>query len=221
MALTFVQAVNNEPNGTSISLTYPFGTTLGSFLLVYGRFTTGSGTIGISDTLGNTWHGLIANGGTDFLYWANNAGSGADTVTVTTTAASGLIVGFGVEYTGQLASSPIDFVGSNFSATGTSVVIGPSTANYTNETFIVPLYPDSQSVTTTGSTTLRSPGRYLVAMDLSTTSVGPYTATATLGSSTYWSAFNIGVKSTTSVSPSASSSWMTVALANSLRGLRH
>jgi hypothetical protein len=145
--LTYVQSRTTQGSSSAaIGLAYSSNTTAGSLLLVWSLSFNGAGAKAfaatpVTDTLGNTWHGPICTysdaNRTYGLFWANNAGSGANTVTVHYAASVDTLVSGIMEYTGQETSNPIDQApASVFSATGTTATCPTVTTTRGNETII-------------------------------------------------------------------------------------
>jgi hypothetical protein len=118
---------NAGSSGSAQSVAYGSPVTAGNLLIaVVGNYNSLSGTVSLSDTLGNTWiqaGGYVTVGLARLSIWyAVATGSGADTVTVTP---SGTVYwGIGLlERSGNAASSPLRVAGSG--ATGTSTTPTP------------------------------------------------------------------------------------------------
>ena len=111
----FVQAIGNAVGGSvsTYSVSFPGNTTAGDVILVGFDYTGGLTVTSVTDTQGNTFlpvGGQLTSpgGSSSSLYYAKNIRGGADTVTVTVSAATGGIELYLAEYTGIDAVNPID-----------------------------------------------------------------------------------------------------------------
>ena len=233
-ALTFQQATGGSSASNNPSLTYGSGTTGGSFLVAWigGVSASLSITAVPTDTLGNTWIQIsttqtYSTGLAAFYYVpSNKVSGGANTVQFHT---SGSVAqGFGIaEFTTQATSSPLDqsnfatFTSANSLATFTSV----SSAAANEEVIAMFISNGAQTFTSPGSgyaTTALAGTLVLIEYGAFATS-GTQSVTGTLGTAgRAMITCAISVKSTsTPAGGGGNSSWLTVNMNNSLRGLRH
>jgi len=134
----FVQAIGNAVGGSvsTYSVSFPGNTTAGDVILVGFDYTGGLTVTSVTDTQGNTFlpvGGQLTSpgGSSSSLYYAKNIRGGADTVTVTVSAATGGIELYLAEYTGIDTVNPIDaqagavgFAGTVSSGNATTTVAG-------------------------------------------------------------------------------------------------
>ena len=232
-ALTVVQGTGGTTSTGNPSLAFGSNTTGGSFLLAWvgapNAVTIGTPT----DTLLNTWVKIgstitySASGSAAFFYVASNkVGGGANTVQFATTAAGSSSYGI-MEFTGQAVSNPLDQTSAIASFTSTTslatfTTIATSAAN--EEVIVMFLASNVQVLTAgagfavtalTGTMAIDEYGVFAVA--------GTQTVTGTMTAARTMVGLAISVKSTSTpvTGGGGNSSWLTINLNNSLRGLKH
>lgn len=232
-ALTFVQGTGGSSASANPSLAYGSNTTGLSFLVAWvGGVAAGLGITSVpTDTLGNTWVQIsttqtYSTGLAAFYYvLSNKVAGGANTVQFHTTGA--VATAFGVaEFTAQAVSSPLDQSNfSNFSSTtslATFTTVGVTAAN--EEIIAMFISNNTQTFTSPGAgyATAALTGNFVL-IEYGAFNSGTQSVTGTLGTNARTMIVGaISVKSTTTPSGGGgNSSWLTVNLNNSLRGLRH
>lgn len=231
-ALTVVQGTGGNTASGNPALAYGTSTTSGSFLLAWigapNAITIGTPT----DTLLNTWVKIgssitySASGSAAFFYVASNkVGGGANTVQFSTTAAASTSYGI-MEFTGQATSSPLDQTSTIASFTSTTslatfTTVATSAAN--EEVIVMFLAAAAQSITAgTGFATTALTGNVALDEYGAFATAGTQTVAGTMTAAQTMVGLAISVKSTTTpAGGGGNSSWLTVNMNNSLRGLRH
>jgi hypothetical protein len=238
MAVTFVQGKYNRVGGATQALVFTSGTTLGSILFCCIVSETSLTTPVISDSIGNTWVqiGTLVTGAsaTAALYFAINKNSGADTVTCGFTG-GGVAVGAIWEYTGQSAVSPVDpattlaytsSAGSPLIYSFPTIVTGSA-----NEQVILLMIDykangsETDNVTGYAGQFFSNANNLCRILDqffpISGTSSGTNTISFVGGAANFAIAATIAIKSAASAGGGRNGSWLSVALNNGLRGVRH
>jgi len=121
----------NEATAASISATFTANNTAGDFLLVQGTVARPSGSLAISDTLGNTYIPVAApatdpnQNVTSYVWYVPICKGGANTVTLTPVVAGALEIHVS-EWTGLSATYPVD-ASTSAAGTGANVSSGAVT----------------------------------------------------------------------------------------------
>lgn len=131
----------NNPAGTPVSVAYPSNLLLGSFLLATVQVAASSGTIGVSDSVGNTW---VQIGTTTvalseiwaIFYCASNKTPGPDTVTATSSSTGSSILLMITEQTGQNAATPLQAATALASSASNPFTSPNLTTTFANEELI-------------------------------------------------------------------------------------
>jgi hypothetical protein len=240
MSLTFKQAACSTAASPTTPTTKSFAgfCTSGSILfctVLLASSGAAASVTGISDPTNGSWTKLVEQdnaGSRVYLYYfTGNTAVSMLTVSVAFSG-TGTLLNIGIaEYTGQSTTfPPIDGTASFLDLTGTSYTGSPITTKSNNETVLAFGYSSQSSGSITGTngfTSRITPGGGpstdgAALLDSSNSSQGTYTPTCTLSISNELDLATVAVYSTTSTNPStASSSWLTAALANGLRGVRH
>ena len=197
-AVTFVQgsAVANNNAATSTARAFTSATAAGNLLVAIVTFdSSGSTTVGLSDTQGNIWR--QASFGVDTrhnqtlgIFYAENTKGGADTVTAAYAGANTygrLII---LEYSGVAASSSLDAAAKS-TGTGTAVSSGPVTTTLVGDLIIGAMMDDLTATNTAtagaGYTLRSSVGNYLLTGESEVSAAaGSVAATFSLRSSSDW-----------------------------------
>lgn len=200
---TFVQGNTQSQSVTFNPLGYSSPNVVGNTLIVYGRFTGGSGTPTISDTNNNTWLTLfnVTNGSDINIAWvAFNIKAGANYVHVTQATQNSLQLII-AEYSG--VSSISTAVDQTATATGSSTA--PNSGNVTTVQATELILGFVSNSTTNGLTITPGSGftsretvngnTYLE--DKVVGATGTYSASATLSSSVPWFCAVVTLKGTT------------------------
>ncbi|MGB6723830.1 MAG: choice-of-anchor D domain-containing protein, partial [Terracidiphilus sp.] len=136
---SFVQetASATSASANSLALSFPASTFAGDLILVGFDFSAGITPSSVTDSQGNTFTQVGAQlaspaGAQSVVYYAKNIKGGADTVTVTLSAASAVIELYLTEYSGMDLTNPIDAqVGASGSAGPVSS--GAATTNFAGD----------------------------------------------------------------------------------------
>lgn len=198
----FVQQNTESQSVVFNPLAYNSPNVLGNTLIVFGRFTGGSGTPTISDTQGNTWVNLfnITNGGDINMIWVAysvKAGTNFITVAQPTQASVQLLI---AEYSGVTSVAPqldqsTDNTGTSTAANSGNIttlvkndlLLGFVSNSTTNGLTITPGAGYTTRATVNGNTYLE---------EQVVTATGTYSASATLSSSVPWFAAIVALKGT-------------------------
>jgi hypothetical protein len=200
----YVQSNQATASVTFNPVAYNAPNTAGNTLVVFARFTGGSGTPTIKDTNGNTWVELFSNtNGSDInVIWAAYGAAGTTTtnyVTVAQPTQNTLQIAI-AEYSGVTSVSPQLDQSTSATGTSTSANSGSATTTQANELilgFIDNATSNGLTVTpTNGFTARQTVNGNLVLMDKTVTATGSYAATATLSSSVAWFAAVATLKGT-------------------------
>jgi hypothetical protein len=200
----YVQSNQLVASVTFNPLAYNAPNTAGNTLVVFGRFTGGSGTPTIKDTNSNTWVQLFSNtNGSDLnVIWVAYSAVGTTTtnyVTVVQPTQNTLQLAI-AEYSGVTSISPQLDQSTSAIGTSTSASSGNVTTLQANELilgFIDNATSSGLTVTPTNSFTARQTvNGNLVIMDKTVTTAGAYAATATISSSVAWFAAIATLKGT-------------------------
>ncbi len=208
MSITFIQANQGltSSGSTSFGLAYNTNTTAGSFLVAWVQNVTASATLSISDSLNNTWVQLGTTTSAFSEEWAifycpTNIG-GANTVTITTTVSSGIIMGIG-EWTGQSAS-PFDTGNTSMNSvlSATSLTTASITTAQANETLIFCGFGNNNAATLTPTSfTMRmnesgGSDAWLADSSIVAASAGTYNATQNSSVAQFLSGWVLAIKPT-------------------------
>jgi hypothetical protein len=199
----YVQSAQQVSSVTFNPLAYPSPNTAGNTLVVFGRFTGGSGAPTIKDTNGNTWIQLFSNtngSDTNVIWYAYNVSGATNTNYVTVSQPTQNTLQLAIaEYSGITTVSPLD-QSTDTTGTSTSANSGNVTTTQANELligFIDNATANGLTVTPTGGYTARQTvNGNLVIMDQTVATTGSYAATATLSSSVAWFAAIATLKGT-------------------------
>ena len=195
----------NSVNGnvSSASKAFNFNNTAGDLLVVvaaWGDNAGGGPTLNsISDSQGNLYATAVgpiiddpvsANHSKVELFYAANVKGGANTVTVTLSTTPGVYLDFYMhEYSGIMASSPLDQVST---ATGTGVSVNTGTATTTQSNELLFAFGLAPSISSAGNGfTLRQVADGNATADQNVNSVGAYTATFTSTTGMGWTACDL------------------------------
>ena len=127
----------NEATASKISTAFTTSNTAGNFLIVSGTIARPSGSLSVSDTLGNTYLPVSspvtdsAQNVTSYLWYVPSCKGGANTVTLTPAVAGALEIHVS-EWSGISATNPVDTFASAV-GTGTTASSGPATTTVNGE----------------------------------------------------------------------------------------
>jgi len=228
-AISYVQSNSASPSTTVSSIAVPFtnAQTAGDFIAVGVSWGSGVSISSITDTKGNAY--TLAVGPTTFsgaasaIYYAKNiaaAAAGANTVTVTFSAATGTPDLRVAEYSGVNTTSPLDVTAVS---TGTSATSDSGSATTTNANDLLIGINAVLSGTQSAGTgyTSRQISLYdgNILEDRIVSATGAYSATATLSSSAAWimqmAAFKAAVSGGDTTPPSAPTGLHTTSVTSS------
>jgi hypothetical protein len=218
---SFVQQAASAAHGkpSSLTLSFPANTSAGHLLLVAFDYAKGATPSAVTDSQGNSFtlvrSPLTTPGGVvSSVYYAKNIKGGADTVTVTLSAASSYLGVYLSEYSGINATSPID---AQAGASGKASAVSSGDATTTAAGDIIYGFCVADSACTTGSGfTARSTLDSNLVENKIAGSPGKYAATGTANNG--WSMLMLALKSNsaapggTADDPSAAVSLSTTSL---------
>ena len=215
MALARVSGQTPQAAGgtgiTSIQVTLPQNVVAGNAIMAVGKHRN-SGTVTFSDGLGNTWGNDVTSPvqTTDLVTIGsakNIATGGSCTITFSTTASANRMGLSAMEYSGFSGGAALDKTASSNAASGTSVDTTATATTTAADELLIGGCTDGlgTTYTWTNSFTLvaenTATGRQSMA-DRIVAATGAYNATATLGSSTSWTAAIATYKAVGGGSPS-------------------
>ena len=210
-AITLLQHRSMQTTAASAALAFAASNAAGNFAAVVVRAVGINQTITVADVRGNVFRRALQfnNGSSDSMaiYYAENIGAGANTVTVSLSTAASLRLAI-FEYAGIATSNALDGIASATlsSATPSS---GSATTTANGDLLMGVISSQTGRVITAGSGyTLREivpvpPSSRLMVEDRIQTTAGPVSATATLSSSDVWGAGIAAFKSAGSVTNQA------------------
>lgn len=195
-------------SSTTVACPYRNNVTAASLLYIAVQWPSSTATASIADTLASTWTavgaGVIVQGGQSSESWYSpNAAAGADTVTITFTAAQGNAMVTCREYQGVATSSPLDVQISGHGS-GTTISSGSMTTTNANDLLVAYISPQVVApVTQTGGYNERQQSWIsgfggIFDSDQLVTATGGYTNSATIPAnfSTGWVAQEVAFKLT-------------------------
>jgi hypothetical protein len=181
--------------GTTGSGAFISNNIAGDWIGVVIRIGAVSPTIGVTDSKGNTYHNAVqyaqtADGHTDAIFYAENIGAGANTVTVTSSASATIRFAI-VEFSGIVTSGSLDGTPVSAQANSVSPSSGTATPSQNWDLVLGGISTGSAAQTftpTNNFSLLDAPANKLMDEYQFLKTAGPIAATATLGVADNWAA---------------------------------
>jgi len=198
MAIAFVQAAQPTGTGsgaTTLAKAFTSNNTAGNFLFVTANIhiTAGTGTLTVSDSLGNTYtqapnSPVTQSPEQSYVWYVPSCLSGANTVTVTATGTVAGYIQLGIlEYSGVATSNPVDTYGSNSAGAGATITASTigSTTNANDLVLLMMTSTNGGIGLPTGYTNRCGNDSYFKVDELITTSTGVQSISTSQNSSVW------------------------------------